>query len=291
MTFKTILAAASGGTATDGALELACRFARRFGAHVEALHVKPDPADLVRYAGDGMGIALTPSFFDKFAADADANAAKARKAFVAALDRHGVALSSHPANAIPGAIAASAVWHEETGYGPTFVARRARFFDLVVLGRSERVAQNPHSDAVEQTLIQSGRPVLLAPAKAPEAVGERIAIGWNGSAEAVRAIAGALPLLSVAREVFIISVGDDRGEDATSMTDYLGWHDINAKHERRPHIPGVPVERQIMDAVRAEGADLLVMGAYGHTPWREFLFGGVTRDAVGLSALPLLLTH
>jgi len=177
------------------------------------------------------------------------------------------------------------------GYGPTLVARRARFFDLAVLGRSERVAHNPHTDAVEQTLIQSGRPVLLAPTVLPDAVGERIALGWNGTAQAVHAMVGALPLLSAAREVLLISVGEKDDAEANAAIDYLGWHDIKAKDCRRPSIPGTAVERQIMDTVRTEGADLLVLGAYGHTPWREFLFGGVTRDAVGTGTLPLLLTH
>src|ERR1700684_4540427 len=67
---------------------------------------------------------------------------------------------------------ASASWREETGHGPSVVARRARFFDLVVLGRSERVIDHYHTDAVEQVLVHAGRPVLLAPAVVPEKVGD-----------------------------------------------------------------------------------------------------------------------
>src|SRR6516225_3079758 len=74
-------------------------------------------------------------------------------------------------------IAASAAWRAETGFAPELVAARARFFDLVVLGRSERVVDKAYSDTIEQTLIHSGRPVLLAPAPPPAVIGETIALG------------------------------------------------------------------------------------------------------------------
>src|ERR1700731_2748324 len=73
MRFKTILAGVSGGSASNGALELACRFAERFGAHLEAFHARLDPRDLFTYAGDGFG-AMSGEFIDRFVEDADATA-------------------------------------------------------------------------------------------------------------------------------------------------------------------------------------------------------------------------
>lgn len=290
MTIKTILAAASGGTASAGAIELACRFARRFSAHVEGFHAKPDPLELVPY-DLGIGTTFSDALFEKFATEADARAASVKADFVAALARHDMDLSPRAANELPGKVEASAAWREETGYGPTLVARRARFFDLVVLGRSERVIDNPYSDAVEQTLLESGRPVLLAPAKAPEMVGERVALGWNGSVEAVRAMVGALPFLTAARAATIISVGDKHQDSAKSAVEFLAWHDVKVKHITIPTIGGVGVGSQLLSAARDEGADLLAMGGYGRMPWREVLFGGATREMIGTSLLPLLLTH
>ena len=291
MSIKTILAAASGGTATNGAIELACRVARRFGAHVEGFHAKADPVDLVASAGDGFGVSMTSALIDKFVADAAAMAAKTKAAFEAGLSRHAIALSSASAAALPGKLAASASWREETGYGPTLLARRARFFDLAVLGRSERVIDQPHSDAVEQTLIYSGRPVLLAPANAPVEVGNAPVVGWNGSPEAVRALVAALPFLAAARSVSIVTVGDKHGESAAFALDYLRWHDIAAKHRPMPMVESVGPGQQLLSAARDEGGDLLVMGAYSHMPWREYLFGGATRDVTSVSLLPLLLSH
>lgn len=289
-TIKTILAAASGGSASAGAVELACRFARRFEAHVEGFHAKPDPLDLLKY-DSGIGSTLNATFIEKFTADADTAAAKVRAEFAATLDRHRMDLTPHAPEALPGSIRASASWREEVGYGPALVARRARFFDLVVLGRSERVVENVHSDAVEETLVRSGRPVLLAPAQAPDAVGAHIAIGWNGSAEAVRAVTGALPFLSTARESFVVSIGEQHQESAAFVVDYLAWHDVKARHIHVPARVGMGVGHQLLSVATEQGADLLAIGGYGHVPWREFVFGGATREVIGSGLLPVLLTH
>jgi nucleotide-binding universal stress UspA family protein len=81
MTFKTILAAASGGSASDGTIELACRFARRFGAHLEAFHAKPDPRDLFAYSTDAFGNSMSGDFVDRFVKDSDGIAAKTKASF------------------------------------------------------------------------------------------------------------------------------------------------------------------------------------------------------------------
>jgi nucleotide-binding universal stress UspA family protein len=291
MTIRTILAAASGGSASDGAIDLACRFARRFGAHLEGFHARPDPRDLFTYSSDGFGMSMSGEFVDRFVKDAEEIVGKTKASFEAIAKRHQIPVGSASSEQLPGKIPATATWHDETGYGPTLVARRARFFDLTVLGRSERVVDQPHTDVVEQTLVQSGRPVLLAPAKAPDAVGDNIAVGWNGSAEATRAMAASLPFLGAAQAVTIVTIGEKHQESAAALIAYLGWHDVKAKHRHVPAVSGVGPGEQLLSAARDESADLLVMGGYGHMPWREFLFGGATREVVGVSLLPLLLSH
>lgn len=291
MTFKTILAAASGGSANDGTIDLACQFARRFGAHLEAFHAKPDPRDLFTYSTDSFGTSMSGDFVDRFVKDSDAIAAKTKAGFEATIARHQIATSTAPSLGLPEKIPASAAWHEEVGYAPTLVARRARFFDLVVLGRSDRVVDQPHTDVVEQTLIHSGRPVLVAPAQTQTDIGDNVAIGWNGSAEATRALTASLPFLSSARGVSIITIGDRHQGSAAALVEYLGWHGIAGKHRHLPAVEGAGVGQQLLSAAHDQGATLLVMGGYGHVPWREFLFGGATREVVGVSLMPLLLTH
>jgi nucleotide-binding universal stress UspA family protein len=291
MTFKTILAAASGGSASDGALELACRFARRFGAHLEAFHAKPDPRDLFVYSTDAFGNSMSGDFVDRFVKDSDGIAAKTKASFEATIAKHQIGISAAPSLGLPEKIAASAAWREEVGYAATLVSRRARFFDLVVLGRSDRVVDQPHTDVVEQTLHNSGRPVLVAPAQPPADVGEGVAIGWNGSDAATRALANSLPFIASARNVSIITIGDRHQDSAAALVEYLGWYGVAAKHRHMATVEGAGVGQQLLSTAREENADLLVMGGYGQVAWREFLFGGATRAVVGTSLMPVLLTH
>ncbi len=286
MALKTILVATSGGTASKGAIEIACRAAARTGAHLEALHVKPDPNQVAAMMmGDGFGMPTSGEWFDRLIADSDALAEKTKKAFEDVAKRHDLL---HAPGSTERPLAS---WRVDIGYGPIVVARRARFFDLVVLGRSERVINEPHSDAIEETLIRSGRPVLLAPAKPPGKLGETIAVGWNGTPESVHALSSSLPLLEKARNVVLITIGDAADEDALPLLDYLAAHAIAAIHRKVPPVKGAGPGEQLLAEARDDGADLLVMGGYGHRPWRETIFGGATRQIVATSLLPILLMH
>jgi nucleotide-binding universal stress UspA family protein len=160
-----------------------------------------------------------------------------------------------------------------------------------VLGRSDRVADEPHSATVEDTVLQSGRPVLLAPEHPPQELGRAVAIGWNGSPQAVRAMVAALPFLAQAKEVRVIAIGPSDEVTGSEAVEYLAWHGIAAVARDVPAIAGVGPGGQLLATARDEGCDFLVMGGYGHAPWREMLFGGATRDVVGTSLLPLLLAH
>jgi nucleotide-binding universal stress UspA family protein len=91
--------------------------------------------------------------------------------------------------------------------------------------------------------------------------------------------------------VSILTIGDRHQESAAALIEYLGWQDITAKHRHVPAVAGAGAGQQLLSAAHEENADLLVMGGYGHMPWREFLFGGATREVVGTSMLPLLLSH
>jgi nucleotide-binding universal stress UspA family protein len=259
--------------------------ARHFAAHLEGFHVQADPRSIISLAGDGFSMPVSGDWIDQLMEDAKTQAAKVKASFIATVGRHGLPLADAPC------AGASAGWNESSGYAPIVVAERARFFDIVVLGRSERVIDRPHTDTIEETLVHSGRPVLIVPAKAPDAIGEQIALGWNGAAEAVHALAASLPILAVARSLVLITVGDEAAESAQAALDYLAWHGITATHHKAEPVHGVGAGEQVLAEARDAGADLLVMGGYGHRPWRELLFGGATRQVVGHSLLPVLIAH
>jgi nucleotide-binding universal stress UspA family protein len=290
MTIKTLLVAASGGSASDGAIELACRLAAQFKAHVEAYHVMVDPVAIFAASGAGDGIAVSQSLIDEMAADADATAAKTKAAFDGAARRHGLTDRTEAPAGGAGTQGATCCWREEAGYAPGLVARRARFFDLAVLGRSERAVQAPYTDTIEQTLAISGRPMLVAPSAAPAAIGRSVALAWNGSDESVRALSAALPFLTQAETVTVITAGAETG--VADLVTYLAWHGIAAVPRDVPQHSGETIGKELLGAARAAGADLLVMGGYGHRPWRESLFGGATREVLAAdAALPLLVVH
>lgn len=290
MTIKTILVAVSGGTASLGAAELACRLAKRYEAHLEGFHVRIDPREIAANMADGgfgSGMPMAGELMDRIAADAADLANKTKAAFLAAIAHQGIPLAVAPAAA---AVSASAAWRDEIGYAPQLVSRRARFFDLVILGRSDRVVERPHSDTIDETLLHSGRPVLLASAQAPAAIGDAIAVGWNGSIEAVKALAVSLPLLAAAKTVSVVTIGDKEKDTVGPVMEYLTWHGISATH-RHGQDNGAGWGQQLLTVAQDSAADLLVMGGYGHPRWREFLFGGATREVVAASSLPVLLSH
>jgi nucleotide-binding universal stress UspA family protein len=105
-------------------------------------------------------------------------------------------------------------------------------------------------------------------------------------------VAGALPILGHAGAVHILSVGkeDDSLSDA-ELASYLGWHGIAAVTHHIQPVKGVKTGELLLATARDKGADLLVMGGYGHAPWREMIFGGATAQIVGNSRLPVLLSH
>lgn len=291
MEMRTILAAVSGGSAAAGVLELACRLARRFNSHLEAFHVRLDPRELVLVAADGFGTPLTGDIIETATRDAADQAARARQLFDAAVKRHALPLSDEPPplGCDPALLhRASAAWHEETGYGAVKIADRARLFDLTILGRSGRVIDEPYTDAIEEALLSAGRPVLVAPAEAPAVFGETIALAWNNSPECAKAVAAAIPFLARAREVHVLSVGRT---GAGALAKHLAWYGVRASAEDVHPVAGVGAGELVLAAAREHACDLLVMGGYGHSPWRELLFGGATRQVVGTSLLPLLLSH
>jgi len=291
MGIRTILAAVSGGKASPGVIELACRLARRFDSHLEALHARLDPRELVVAAADGFATPMSADIVEQATREAEDASAKAHALFDAAVARHALARQDAPPplGSDPALLRqASACWREETGYSATTVADRARLFDLLILGRSGRVIDEPYSDAIEQALLGSGRPVLIAPAEAPKTLGETVALAWNDSPESARALAAGMPFLRAARAVHVLSLGETH---AGQLVEQLRWHGVRATADAVHPVERVGTGELLLAAARDKTADLLVMGGYGHAPWRETLFGGATHQVVGTSLLPLLLAH
>jgi len=173
----------------------------------------------------------------------------------------------------------------------------ARYADLAVVARPDPARQTAGPPGlVESLVLTSGRPVIVLPPRSTASRLGRIEVGWNAGREAVRAVADALPLLvrAAAVEVLIIdperSRGDHGQEPGADIARYLARH--GAKVDiRRLSSDGEDVGRLLLSQAAAFGADLLVMGAYGHARLNELIFGGVTRTALHDAGLPVLMSR
>src|SRR5689334_11886462 len=130
MAIRTILVGSSGGPASAGATSLACHVAQRFGAHIECYHAKLDPRELVVLANFGnVGMTMNGAWLEEMEAQTQQAAAQAKQAALAIFRQRGIDVADRPPYSGP-----SAVWVEESGGAPRLVSRRARFFDLTILG-------------------------------------------------------------------------------------------------------------------------------------------------------------
>ncbi|CAA2141642.1 universal stress protein [Hyphomicrobium sp. ghe19] len=174
-------------------------------------------------------------------------------------------------------------------------AREARSADAFV-GLLPNESREPN-DLVESVLFGSGRHLFLAPHGKPETKFhfESILIAWNGSREATRALAEAMPYMRRAKSVEVVLVSEDATDEpeaivADEVLDHLEHHGIPAELR---HImnPKESVGKALLEEARRRDADVLVMGGYGHSRLREWLLGGVTYELLNSSSVPLIIAH
>ncbi|MGO4573626.1 universal stress protein [Microvirga sp. 2TAF3] len=175
--------------------------------------------------------------------------------------------------------------------------REARLADTFITVRPNTQGAPPETHrVVESVLFGSGRHILLVPQREWTADGfERAVVGWNASRESVRALTEALPYLRKARTVTVVVVDDDSLTGWATVSGkaaikHLKHHGIEASlHEVKSR--GGDVAAALMEEAQRSGAQLLVMGGYGHSRLREWLLGGVTYDLLHHAAIPLLIAH
>lgn len=174
------------------------------------------------------------------------------------------------------------------GAGPHCVAL-ARSADLIVVGQ-QNDDPDPLSVAPGPILMESGRPVLVVPPDIDRLRAGRVVVAWKDTVEARRAISGALDIIRHADAVFVVTVGDpSRGAGAEEVSAHLARHGAAVTTHDLQDRKGAAEE--LLDFSRRQDADLLVMGAYGHSRLREWAFGGVTRDILRRSPLCCLMAH
>ena len=280
MSYKDLLVVLGSDTASRGRMALATALAERFAAHLVGLYPLPIP-DVPRTLGY-----YNPSLFDPIFRDLREKAQevcdKERQAFEHAASLRGL----------------SAEWRVTEGLEAD-PAVHARYVDLTILGQvdpdggdTELIRPRP-----ELLALASGRPILAVPyAGQFETVGRRVLIGWNATREATRAVNDAMPLLVGADVVTVLTIDAREGPDAhgelpgADISLHLARHGVKATIERTVSA-GVPAGEVLLSRAADLGADLLVIGAYGHSRMRELLLGGATRSILQSMTVPVLMSH
>ena len=183
-------------------------------------------------------------------------------------------------------------WTEDSGRQVDVIRRRGRLADLIVVPKPDR-DRNLGANTLKSALFHTARPVLMCPHSdvSPTTLGVRIAIAWNGSLEATRAVAMNMDLISRAEEVIVLVAGDPGGPgtSAEDLRSYLAARGIAAQLERLSDRENVG--RSLLDQGRLLGIDLLIMGAYGQSHERETVLGGNTQSVVDQARMPVVLVH
>jgi nucleotide-binding universal stress UspA family protein len=253
------------------------------------LHLRADPTESI---SDFVGETVSPSLVEEVMGAAEQRATqvadRVRKAFDEAAAKARIEIVNRPSAKGK----ATMTYGEETGLNDYWIETRGRVSDLVIARRPRSSSDVGARSIAEYAMMGTGRPVLLAPATDPGKIGTSVAIAWNGSIEASKAVAAAMPFLTRARSVTAISVVENGGQDHNldGLVQYLRWHGIRAKPALVKSRGGDTGKAVTAAAARAK-ADLMVMGAYTHSRVREMIFGGVTDHVLGSSKIPVLLAH
>ena len=279
MPFKTILTATGPEIGWQGDLKLAVDLCQQAEAHLSVLVMAlAAPPPIGEYA-----VVVSDGWMQE--RQADQRRLKARteeiSAFVAA-------------NPVSGDVVSD---YAEVGWADEMVGRRARYADLTLAGPELLASETLRQKVVEGALFWSGKPLLLVPEGAqPTLNPKRVLVAWDTRIEATRAVREALELLAAADEVRLAIVDPIEGERShgeepgADVATFLARHGVKVTVDRLPsenHSVADVLRRHAVDTE----AEMLVMGAYGHSRLRERIFGGVTRSMLENPPLPVFLAR
>ncbi|UUX51503.1 universal stress protein [Nisaea acidiphila] len=289
MSLKTVLAPVLGNEADAAILNAALAVATPHGAHVFVAHIHRDPRDvLVPQVGMGMSASMIETLVDQ----AESFANEARAASLAAFDKwredNKLVMVEKPTASDGVTVSFETLVGEPT----TMVAQRSRMVDVIcVIAPTEREGSDAMAIA-EAAMLQSGKATMVVPHDVEFPAVKTIAVGWNASKEAAAAIAHAMPLLETADKVLVMSgIDSELTEEKLSVfVDSLLWHGVKAEAKTFDASSG-SISGRLQAEAREAGAQLLVLGAYSHSRFRESIFGGVTDDVLTETRIPVLMAH
>jgi nucleotide-binding universal stress UspA family protein len=282
---RKIIVPVRGDGKGENVLAHAAVLAKRFGAHVEVLHCRPRPQDMLPYGIPVPGF-LKDQLQEQAVELADQVAGNLKDKFDELVERFGLKVSDEPLQG-----QATAAWVEESGRQVEVIKRHGRLADLIAVAQPERAGMLG-VNSLKAALFHTGRPALMCPETetVPADLGSHIAIAWNGSTEVARAVALNTGLLDDASSITILSGGNEvYGTRAEDLAAYLRARGLSPVIERFSATNDVGAE--LLDRCATVGADLMIMGAYGDSHEKEIMFGGNTQTIIEMAKLPIVLVH
>lgn len=275
MAYKSILTFMDDGPGSDQRLNAAIAVARQFDAHLTVIAYGYDPS-VPHYAYvDAPGGAI---------ADLMAQAKQSATEQAAKVD----GILQH--EGVRGEVVAQVCTYAmmEARFG-----EHAQYADLVVLGQTYGDdVQETAADALAGALFDGDAAVLVCPAEMERIELDTILVAWNESREALHSVRRAIPMLQQASEVeiLIIDAADSVSDPGQDLATMLARHDVSNEVYLHPQSPG-SVSEKLRQRIRERGARMVVMGGYGHSRFREYVIGGVTRDILSDVPVPVFMTH
>lgn len=281
MAYKTVLVHCNDKTRSVRAMQAAADVAQRFQAHLVGVSVVPPVAVIP----GGMPGAPDAIVLEEHSLAYRRNSPDLRAAFEAAA----------------GGRSSGVEWREAEAGSSTVadvVLQHARAADLVIASQSDPGWQwTAYFDIADRLAVESGRPVLIIPKDGShKGFGKKVLVAWNARREAARAVFDALPILQCAKDVKVVWVNpqselETAGDlPAADICAALARHGVKCQATEQIR-PRVGVGETLLACAEDFSADLLVMGCYGHTRLREFVFGGASRHVLNHMSIPVLMSH
>ncbi len=287
---QKILLPLNGTPNGEAALATGLILARRFNAHLAAIHVRSDSREVAPLAGEGLSGAMVEEMMTAAEREGTRRSLIVRELFDRLVGAAGIEVRASPPTGRLNAPSTS--FRAVTGREHEIVSYAARMSDLTVVPHADSGEEVSSSEALHAVLFDSGRPVMIAPKKVPSVIGRRVCVAWNGTGESASAVLSILPWLQSAEAVCVLHSDDyqRRGPQAAELLGYLAVHGIRAELQSFRAIDKEVGAGLLAGCARFE-ADLVGMGAYSHSRLRQLILGGVTRHVLEKACLAVLMAR
>ena len=275
MSYRNMLVHVDDTKACAARIELAANIAAEHGAHLCGLYTA-QPMYIPPY----LAAEVSPDLYEIQRETARESAAKAETEF----------------NEITGKAGVETEWRVGEGYPADVVALHARYVDLTIVGQGDPES-NGTKDLADQLVLNTGRPILVVPyAGTYPHIGDRVVVAWNAAREAARAVNDALPILEKADSVTVLAINPKGGAKghgdvpAADISLHLARHGVKAE---AAHVfaDDIDVGNMLLSRAADASADMIVMGGYGHSRFRESVLGGASHLVLRHMTMPVLMSH